>query len=99
LEAPDDVLLRANALIGLMGVESEVGNQVAFERRRVEADDLRDRMPPAVAVDHRYRLGIGLARFGQRRRGRVVLEEALAIARANQLQGWCSQIERWAQAG
>lgn len=88
-----EVLLGASALIGLLGVEAAVGDRVAFERWRDEAETVHGRMPPGMAVAHWYKLGLGLARFGQRQRAHAVVDEALRVARANRLRGWCREIE------
>ena len=63
-------LVRANAFLELMDLESSVGNRVAFERFRVAAEEHDGRMSPSMAVDYQYKVGIGLGRLGQLRRAR-----------------------------
>ena len=86
--------VRANAYIELMDLESAIGNRVAFERRRLDAQECADRMPPSMAVDYRYRLGVGLARFAQISRARQHVKEALALAETHGLNEWLFRIER-----
>ena len=87
-------LVRNNALIELMDLESTVGNRVAFERRRAEADTTAGRMSPSMLVDYHYKAGIGLARFGQLGRARDLLTTAVRLAEANGLNAWYFQVER-----
>jgi tetratricopeptide (TPR) repeat protein len=88
------LLDRANAALELMDLESSVGNRVAFERCRVAVSELRDRLPPSAATDYQFKLGTGLARFGQTARAREVLERALAMAEEHRLNTWYFKIER-----
>jgi len=88
------VLLRTNALIELMNLESATRNRVAFERRRAEAESLRGRMPPSMVVDYYYKTAVGLARFGQLGRARQALRAAIEVAEVNRLNTWYFQIER-----
>jgi tetratricopeptide (TPR) repeat protein len=87
-------LVRTNALLELMEMESGVGNRMAFERGRAEAERLRDRMPPSMRVDFQYKAGIGLARFGQVARGRQLLMAGLKLAEAHQLNAWYFRLEK-----
>jgi tetratricopeptide (TPR) repeat protein len=87
-------LVRLNALLELMQVESTLGNRVAFERYRNQAKQLGDRMTPSMAVDFRYKLAIGFARFGQRERAREAAREALALAEQHKLNEWYFRLER-----
>jgi tetratricopeptide (TPR) repeat protein len=87
-------LIKANALLELMQLESAVGNRVAFERRRQEAKELIARMTPSMTVDYRYKTAIGLGRFGQIERAREILNEALALAEQHRLNEWYFRIAR-----
>jgi hypothetical protein len=87
-------LIRVNALLELMQLESAVGNRVSFERRRHEAKDLVGRMPPSMAVDYRYKTAVGLARFGQLARARETLKEAMDLAEQHRLNEWYFRLER-----
>ena len=70
-------LVRTNAILELMELESGVDNRVAFERLRAEAESVRERMPPSMTADYLYKVGVGLARFGKVARAREVLSEGL----------------------
>lgn len=88
---------RVNALLELMQLESAVENRMAFERRRQQAKELVDRMPPSTAIDYRYKTAVGLARFGQLERAREVAGEALALAERHRLNEWYFRVERMLQ--
>jgi tetratricopeptide (TPR) repeat protein len=87
------VLVRANALLELMDLESSVGNRVAFERWRAAVQKHRDCMSPSMSVDYNYKLGIGLARFGQTKRAEVFLTAALQLAEQHKLNAWYFKVE------
>jgi tetratricopeptide (TPR) repeat protein len=87
-------LVKLNALLELMQLESAVGNRVAFERYRQQAKELGTRMTPSMAVDFRYKTAIGLARFGQAERAREIAGEALALAEQHNLNEWYFRVER-----
>ena len=86
-------LVRTNAVLELMELESSVGNQVAFERRRAQAEDARDRMPPSMSADFHYKAGLGLARFGRFGRARDLLTAGLKLAETHQLNAWYFRLE------
>ena len=88
------VEVRANALLELMDLESSLGNRVAFERYRGSADEYRIRMPPSMSVDYHYKVGVGLARFGQAGRAHVSLTTALELSERHRLNAWYFKIER-----
>ncbi|MGH7580738.1 MAG: hypothetical protein ACREM9_11240, partial [Gemmatimonadales bacterium] len=67
-ESNTSFMVRTNAVLELMDVESAVGNRVAFERRRAEAEGSRDRMPPSMAADFQFKAGVGMSRFGRLKR-------------------------------
>jgi tetratricopeptide (TPR) repeat protein len=85
---------RANAALELMDLESSLGNRVAFERCRSAVSGVRDRLPPSAATDYQFKLGTGLARFGQLGRAREALEQARGLAEANRLNAWYFRIEK-----
>jgi tetratricopeptide (TPR) repeat protein len=85
--------VRANATLELMDLESSVGNRVAFERQRATAETFRSRMSPRMSVDYQYKLGVGLARFGQASRGQAFLKTALELAECHRLNDWYFKIE------
>ena len=90
-------LVRMNALLELMDLESEADNRVAFERLRAEAEGARERMTPSMLADFLYKSGIGLARFGRLARARDILAEGLRLTEANGLNAWYFRFERTLQ--
>jgi tetratricopeptide (TPR) repeat protein len=90
-------LVKLNAILELMQLESAVGNRVAFERRRQQARELAGRMTPSMAVDYRYKTALGLGRFDQVARAREIAVEALALAEQHHLNEWYFRIERMLQ--
>jgi tetratricopeptide (TPR) repeat protein len=86
-------LVRTNAVLELMELESSTGNRVAFERRRAEADKARDRMPPSMLVDLHYKTGVGLARFGQMTRARHLLTAGMELSETHGLNAWFFKFE------
>jgi tetratricopeptide (TPR) repeat protein len=87
-------LVRTNAILELMELESGVDNRVAFERLRAEAETVRERMPPSMKADYLYKVGVGLARFSKVARAREVLSDGLRLSEANGLNAWYFRIER-----
>jgi tetratricopeptide (TPR) repeat protein len=94
LRSKTSFLVRTNALLELMDMESAAGNRMAFERRRTEADAARTRMPPSMLADLYFKAGVGLARFGQTGRGRTLLETGLKHAEEHELNAWYFRFER-----
>jgi tetratricopeptide (TPR) repeat protein len=88
------VLVRANALLELMDLESSVGNRVAFERYRAGAEGYRSCMSPTMLVDYSYKLGVGFARFGQTKRAQASLTEAMTLAEQHRLNAWYFKAEQ-----
>jgi tetratricopeptide (TPR) repeat protein len=88
------LLVRANALLELMDLESVAGNRVAFERCRAAAEEYRSRMSPSMSVDYQYKMGVGLARFDQPGRARTALTTALELAEHHRLNAWYFKIEQ-----
>lgn len=87
-------VVRTNAVLELMELESGMGNRMAFERRRAEAERVRDRMPPSTLVDLYYKAGVGLARFGQVSRGRQLLLTGLELSETHHLNAWYFRLEQ-----
>jgi hypothetical protein len=87
-------VVRTNAVLELMELESGVDNRVAFERLRAEAESVRERMPPSMMADYLYKVGVGLGRFGKVARAREVLSQGLRHSEANGLNAWYFRIER-----
>ena len=90
-------LVRTNAVLELMELESGVDNRVAFERLRAEAESVRERMTPSMTADYLYKVGVGLARFGKVARAREVLSEGLRRSEASGLNAWYFRFERTLQ--
>ena len=90
-------LVRTNAVLELMELESGVDNRVAFERLRAEAESVRERMTPSMTADYLYKVGVGLARFGKVARAREVLSEGLRRSEASGLNTWYFRFERTLQ--
>ena len=86
-------LVRTNAVLELMELESYTGNRVAFERRRAEAEKVRDRMPPSMLADLHFKTGVGLARFGQLARARHILMTGMELAESHRLNAWYFRFE------
>lgn len=83
-----------NAKIELMHCASYRRDQLAFERYRGELLGRVAAMPPNVLTDFHLKAGIGSARFGNFKRARQLLEEALQVAAANRLHEFEFRIER-----
>jgi tetratricopeptide (TPR) repeat protein len=94
IASPSSFLVRTNAILELMDLESGADNRVAFERLRAEAESARDRMPPSMLADYLFKLGEGLARFGKVARARETLQEGLRLTEARGLNAWYFKIER-----
>jgi tetratricopeptide (TPR) repeat protein len=94
IESNAKLLDRANAALELMDLESSTGNRVAFERCRTAVSEIRDRLPPSASTDYQFKLGMGLARFGQTGRAREAFQQALALAEEHRLNTWYFKIEK-----
>ena len=86
-------LVRTNAVLELMEVESALGNRVAFERRRAEAEASRERMPPSMAADFHFKAGVGMSRFGRQKRAKEFLGAGLQLAEEHRLNVWYFKFE------
>jgi tetratricopeptide (TPR) repeat protein len=87
-------LVRSNAILELMELESSVGNRMAFERRRTAAEEVADRMPPSMLADFHFKAGVGLARFGQIARARALLNAGLQISETHRLNAWYFRFDK-----
>jgi tetratricopeptide (TPR) repeat protein len=94
IESNAKVEVRANAILELMDLESSVGNRVSFERNRAAAEEHRIRMSPSMSVDYHYKVGAGLARFGQPARARLAFTAAMELAEQHRLNAWYFKIEQ-----
>lgn len=86
--------VRLNAIIGLMELESAIGNELGFRRYAQIAGDAERQMAPSAAIDFHYNLGIGWARMGRLTRAKAELQTALGMAEAHRLHEWCFRVER-----
>ena len=50
-------------------------------------------MSPSMTVDYNYKLGAGLARFGQTKRAQIFFATALQLAEQHKLNAWYFKIE------
>src|SRR5713101_624538 len=87
-------IVKTNARLELMDLESATGNRVAFERQRTELRTEMPRMPPSMAVDFSYKTGVGLARFGQTARAGDAWADGMRMAEAHRLNEWYFRLER-----
>ena len=94
LASDTSFVVRTNAVLELMELESSVGNRMAFERLRAEADKLSERMPPSMLADFHFKAGVGLARFGQSGRARALLNAGFQISETHQLNAWYFKFDR-----
>jgi tetratricopeptide (TPR) repeat protein len=90
-------IVKTNARLELMEIESASGNRVAFERHRAELREGAARMPPSMSIDYRYKSGLGLARFGQQARAREVWADGMRLAETHHLNEWYFRLERVCQ--
>ena len=88
------LLVRVNAMLELMDLESLVGNRLSFERCREAAEKYWARMSPSMRVDLRFKVGSGFARFSQLTRARASLSEALSLAEQHGLNAWYFKVEQ-----
>jgi len=84
----------SNALIELMHCASYRRDRMGFERRRVECESRAEEMPPNILADFCLKAGIGSARFGNFRKARAQLGEALNVAARGGLHELVFRIER-----
>ncbi len=94
IDSNTSFLVRTNAVLELMDLESSVQNRVAFERRRGQAEDARDRMTPSMSCDYHFKAGVGMARFGRVKRAKEYLTAGLRIAEEHRLNAWYFRLEK-----
>jgi tetratricopeptide (TPR) repeat protein len=87
-------VVRINALLELMDLESALGNRVAFERCRNSIEENYEKLSPALTTDYQYKLGTGFLRFAQRIRAREAFSLALELAERHRLNLWYFRIEQ-----
>lgn len=87
-------LVRTNAMLELMQIESVARNRVAFERHRQGLRDQVSRMTPSMLVDYHYKVGLGLTRFGVSERARQAWIQGRALAEQHRLNEWYFRLER-----
>jgi tetratricopeptide (TPR) repeat protein len=87
-------LVRSNALLELMDLESTVGNRVSFERCRSMIEQNVERLPPSIATDYQFKLGTGFMRFEQMTRARSALLAGLQLAESHKLNTYYFRIEQ-----
>jgi len=83
-----------NAMIDLMHCASTRNDRVGFERWRERCLEHIGQSAPNLRTDFALKAGIGYARFGNYRRARTSLREALEIASAHGLHEFVFRIER-----
>ncbi len=93
LTSQTSFVVRTNALLELMELESSAGNRLAFHRMRGEAEELSERMPPSMLADFHFKVGTGLARFGQMGRALAELRAGLALSETHKLNSWYFRFE------
>jgi len=88
---PDNL---ANATIELMNCASFRRDRVGFERWRGRVLDHFEAAVPNIRVDYHFKVGIGLARFGNFEKAEAQMQQALEIASAHELHEFVFRIER-----
>ena len=94
LRSKTSFMVHMNAVLELMTMESALGDRMAFQRRRSEAESARGRMPPSMLADFYFKSGIGLTRFGRFERGRELLAAGRDHAEQHRLNAWYFRFER-----
>jgi len=84
----------ANAKIELMHSASFRRDRVGFERWRERALDHCEEALPNIRADFHFKVGIGLARFGNYAKGEAQMQQALEIASAHGLHEFVFRLER-----
>jgi tetratricopeptide (TPR) repeat protein len=88
---PDNL---ANASIELMYCASFRRDRVGFERWRERALDHFEEALPNIRADFHFKVGIGMARFGNYVKAAAQMQQALEIATAHGLHEFVFRIER-----
>jgi tetratricopeptide (TPR) repeat protein len=86
--------LLANAKIELMHCASFRRDRVGFERWRERALDHFEEALPNIRADYHFKVGIGLARFGNYGKAETQMQQAHEIATAHGLHEFVFRIER-----
>ncbi len=94
LASDTSFLVQTNALLELMTLEALVGDQLAFQRHRAQAEEVRERMTPSMSIDYCYKAANGLLRFGRQGRARELLRRGLELAETHQLNAWYFRLEQ-----
>jgi tetratricopeptide (TPR) repeat protein len=94
IQSNTSFVVRSNALLELMDLESTIGNRVSFERCRNMIEPNVARLSPSMATDYQFKLGTGFMRFGQPTRSKAALLAGLECAERHQLNAWYFRIEQ-----
>jgi tetratricopeptide (TPR) repeat protein len=86
--------LLANAKIELMHCASFRRDRVGFERWRERCLDHFEEALPNIRADFHFKVGIGLARFGNYVKAQAQMQQAIEIASAHELHEFVFRIER-----
>lgn len=93
LRITSDWYLIANAKVELMGIGAEGSDELTFRRYWQAAEEHASGMAPSLAVDFRYRVGMGLNRFGKRLAAQRWLIEAQQVADRHGLNAWYFRLD------
>lgn len=93
LRITSDWYLIANAKVELMGIGAEGSDELTFRRYWQAAEEHASAMTPSLAVDFRYRVGMGLNRFGKRLAAHRWLIEARQVAESHSLNAWYFRLD------
>jgi tetratricopeptide (TPR) repeat protein len=94
IDSNTSFVVRSNALLELMDLESSIGNRVSFERCRAMVEPSRAKLSPSMATDYQFKLGTGFARFGQSTRARTAFMAGLELAERHELNTWYFKLEQ-----
>lgn len=84
---------RANAAIELLDIMTAQGDHVGFYRVSKQLASVSERMQPAMAIDYRYRVGVGYWRMGQATKARDWWREGLEMAERRELGTWIFRLD------
>ncbi len=85
---------QTNAAIELLDVCSTTGDILGYYRAVRNLEGREDRMPPAMAADYHYRLGLACWRFGDHEKAKAEWNIAIQIAEAHELGAWIIRLEQ-----
>lgn len=83
-----------NALVELMHCASFRRDRVGFERWRERGLEHMEEAPANVRADYHFKVGIGMARFGNYSKAETQMQQALEISSAHALHEMVFRIER-----